>query len=1027
MAEYSPMMQHYLATKKQYNDCILFYRLGDFYEMFFDDAITVSKELELTLTGKDCGQEERAPMCGVPFHAAETYINRLVSNGHKVAICEQMEDPKLAKGIVKREVIKVVTPGTNLNAQALDETKNNYLFCIYYQGDVIGVSICDFSTGDYFVTELKSENELIDDKFVPSEIIVNEYFAMSGIDLTAVNEKLNISMSTLENWYFDEDSSIKKLLSHFKISALDGLGVKDYPTGIIAAGALLTYLYETQKSDMSHIITLTPYTTGKYMLIDSSSRRNLELVETLREKQKRGSLIWVLDKTKTAMGARALRSMIEQPLINKDEIINRQNVVEELCNNQIDREELREYMNPIYDLERLMTKISCKSANPRDLIAFRNSLEMLPYIKQIIGNFKSNLFKKYYEDMDDLRDIYNLILSAIVEEPPISMREGGMIKDGFSAEADELRRAKTEGKEWLAQLEERERNNTGIKNLKVKYNKVFGYYLEVTNSFKSMVPDSWVRKQTLTNSERYTTDELKHLEDVILGAEDKLNSLEYDLFSQVREHIATQVVRIQSTAKAIAMIDVFASLSVVAMQNNYVKPKINEKGVIDIKGGRHPVVEKMMNNDMFIANDTYLDNASDRVSIITGPNMAGKSTYMRQTALIVLLAQTGSFVPADSANICIVDRIFTRVGASDDLASGQSTFMVEMTEVANILRNATPKSLLILDEIGRGTSTFDGLSIAWAVVEHIANTKLLGAKTLFATHYHELTELEGTLDGVNNYCIAVKEKGDDIVFLRKIIKGGADKSYGIQVAKLAGVPDVVIERAKELVTELSDADISQKAKDIAQYSQKLDKLNKEYRKVDELEVKQMSLFDTVSDNDIVADIKNLDIGKYILRETKTRKEYKIALEQNITIEWGKTLNLTIENEKMKGKVKITKISEDDNLITGEVAGTPIANVKFEIYDDSGKLVDTLITKTDGIAISKDLVVGKYIVKEKETGEYYEINENDFEVEITKNGEVVGLTISNKSKTPPPEKPKEETPKIEVPPIEPIKKLPVTGY
>ena len=862
MAEYSPMMQHYLATKKQYNDCILFYRLGDFYEMFFDDAITVSKELELTLTGKDCGQEERAPMCGVPFHAAETYINRLVSNGHKVAICEQMEDPKLAKGIVKREVIKVVTPGTNLNAQALDETKNNYLFCIYYQGDVIGVSICDFSTGDYFVTELKSENELIDEinKFVPSEIIVNEYFAMSGIDLTAVNEKLNISMSTLENWYFDEDSSIKKLLSHFKISALDGLGVKDYPTGIIAAGALLTYLYETQKSDMSHIITLTPYTTGKYMLIDSSSRRNLELVETLREKQKRGSLIWVLDKTKTAMGARALRSMIEQPLINKDEIINRQNVVEELCNNQIDREELREYMNPIYDLERLMTKISCKSANPRDLIAFRNSLEMLPYIKQIIGNFKSDLFKKYHEDMDDLRDIYNLILSAIVEEPPISMREGGMIKDGFSAEADELRRAKTEGKEWLAQLEERERNNTGIKNLKVKYNKVFGYYLEVTNSFKSMVPDSWVRKQTLTNSERYTTDELKHLEDVILGAEDKLNSLEYDLFSQVREHIATQVVRIQSTAKAIAMIDVFASLSVVAMQNNYVKPKINEKGVIDIKGGRHPVVEKMMNNDMFIANDTYLDNASDRVSIITGPNMAGKSTYMRQTALIVLLAQTGSFVPADSANICIVDRIFTRVGASDDLASGQSTFMVEMTEVANILRNATPKSLLILDEIGRGTITFDGLSIAWAVVEHIANTKLLGAKTLFATHYHELTELEGTLDGVNNYCIAVKEKGDDIVFLRKIIKGGADKSYGIQVAKLAGVPDVVIERAKELVTELSDADISQKAKDIAQYSKKLDKLNKEYRKVDELEVKQMSLFDTVSDNDIVADIKNLDIG-----------------------------------------------------------------------------------------------------------------------------------------------------------------------
>lgn len=862
MAEFSPMMQHYLSTKEEYKDCILFYRLGDFYEMFFDDAVTVSKELELTLTGKDCGQEERAPMCGVPFHAAETYINRLVANGHKVAICEQMEDPKQAKGIVKREVIKVVTPGTNLNSQALDETKNNYLFCIYYQGSVIGVSICDFSTGDYYVTELKTESELVDEinKFVPSEIIVNDYFAMSGIDLTAVNNKLGISMSELENWYFDEENCRHRLLSHFKLNSLDGLGVKDYPTGVIAAGALLTYLYETQKSDMSHIITLTPYTTGKYMLIDSSSRRNLELVETLREKQKRGSLIWVLDKTKTAMGARALRSMLEQPLIDKEQIILRQEVISELSEHQIDREELREYLNPIYDLERLMTKISCKSANPRDLIAFRNSLKMLPYIKQIIGNFQSELFKQYFENLDDLRDIYSLIDSAIVEEPPITMREGGMIKEGFSAEADELKKAKTDGKEWLAQLEERERANTGIKNLRIKYNKVFGYYLEVTNSFKAMVPNSWIRKQTLTNSERYTTDELKHLEDIILGAEDKLNGLEYDLFCQVRERIAAEVVRIQATAKAVAMIDVFASLSVVAVQNNFVRPKKNEKGIIDIKGGRHPVVEKMMNNDMFIANDTYLDNSSNRVSIITGPNMAGKSTYMRQTALIVLLAQIGSFVPADSANICIVDRIFTRVGASDDLASGQSTFMVEMTEVANILRNATPKSLLILDEIGRGTSTFDGLSIAWAVVEHIANKNILGAKTLFATHYHELTELEGTLDGVNNYCIAVKEKGDDIVFLRKIVKGGADKSYGIQVAKLAGVPDSVIERAKQLVTELSDADISQKAKDIAQYSKKLEKLNSEYRKVDELEVKQMSLFDTLSDNDIVEEIKNLDIG-----------------------------------------------------------------------------------------------------------------------------------------------------------------------
>lgn len=620
------------------------------------------------------------------------------------------------------------------------------------------------------------------------------------------------------------------------------------------------YLYEMQKGSVDHITSIVPYTTGKYMLIDSSSRRNLELVETMREKQKKGSLLWVLDKTKTAMGARALRSMIEQPLINKEDILKRQAGIEECNNRAIDREEIREYLNPVYDLERIMTKISCKSANPRDLIAFRNSLEMLPYIKKLIGTMESDLFAECFANLDDLADIYSLISSAIVEEPPITIREAGIIKEGFSKEADELRRAKTEGKEWLAQLEAREKEATGIKNLKVKYNKVFGYYLEVTNSFKNLVPADWVRKQTLTNAERYTTDELKKLEDVILGAEDKLCSLEYDLFNEVRDSIAAEVRRIKSTARAIAEIDVYTALSVVAQQYNYVKPAINEKGIIDIKNGRHPVVEKMIRNDMFVANNTYLDNAKNRISIITGPNMAGKSTYMRQTALIVLMAQIGSFVPAQEANIGIVDRIFTRVGASDDLASGQSTFMVEMTEVANILRNATPKSLLILDEIGRGTSTFDGLSIAWAVVEYIANTKLLGAKTLFATHYHELTELEGTLDGVNNYCIAVKENGDDIVFLRKIIKGGADKSYGIQVAKLAGVPDTVIERAKELVADLSDADISLKARDIAQYSKKQEKLVDSYKKVDDLEVKQMSLFDTVNNDDIIEDIKALDIS-----------------------------------------------------------------------------------------------------------------------------------------------------------------------
>ena len=858
----SPMMREYCKTKESYKDCILFYRLGDFYEMFFDDAILVSKELELTLTGKDCGLEERAPMCGIPFHAAETYIKRLIEKGHKVAICEQVEDPKKAKGLVKREVIRVVTPGTTLDATSLDESRNNYLMSIVSLEDHFGCAIADITTGDCFLTEVDKPQKLLDEinKFVPAEIICNDAFFMSGVDTEDLKDRLRICIFPLDNWYFDDSLCQRTLKDHFHVNTLEGLGLQDYDSGVIAAGALFQYLNETQKTALSHMATIHPYTADKFMLIDSSTRRNLELVETMREKQKKGSLLWVLDKTKTAMGARALRNLVLQPLINRDEIIRRQDAIEELSDNAIDREEIREYLGPIYDLERIMTKISCKSANPRDLIAFKNSLEMIPHIKNQTGHFKCDVFRQCFEQMDDLKDLYNLVDTAIIDDPPITMRDGGMIKDGFSAEADELRNAKIKGKEWLAELESREKEKTGIKNLKVKYNKVFGYYLEVTNSFKNLVPAEWVRKQTLTGSERYTTDELKHLEDIILGAEDKLYSLEYDLFCEVRERIAAEVVRIQNTAKAIAMIDVYASLSVVATQNNFVRPKINEKGIIDIKNGRHPVVEKMISNDMFIANDTYLDNGMNRISIITGPNMAGKSTYMRQTALIVLMAQTGSFVPADSANICIVDRIFTRVGASDDLASGQSTFMVEMTEVANILRNATPKSLIILDEIGRGTSTFDGLSIAWAVVEYIANTKYLGAKTLFATHYHELTELEGTLDGVNNYCIAVKENGDDIVFLRKIVKGGADKSYGIQVAKLAGVPDVVLNRAKELVVDLSDADISQKARDIAQYSKKLDKMNDKYRKVNDLEVKQMSLFDTVKDDDIVTDIMNLDIS-----------------------------------------------------------------------------------------------------------------------------------------------------------------------
>lgn len=854
----SPMMVHYCQTKCAYKDSILFYRLGDFYEMFFEDAKTVSRELELTLTGKDCGLSERAPMCGIPYHAAETYINRLIDKGYKVAICEQVEDPKTAKGIVKREVTRVVTPGTNLNMQELDEGKNNYLMAIVCVGDHFGVSTADITTGDCYVTEIDEERKLWDEinKFLPAEIICNDAFLVSGVDVDDLRNRLHISVFALESWYFGDDLCKQTLLEHFKISSLEGLGLADYDSGVIAAGSLFRYLLDTQKNTMEHMNIIIPYTTDRYMVIDSSSRRNLELVETLREKQKRGSLLWVLDKTKTAMGARMLRSFVEQPLIDADAINERLDAVTELNMQAMLREEIREYLNPVYDLERLVSRISYRSANPRDLLAFKMSLEMIPHIKNLLANFTSPLLVRINEQMDGLEDLYTLLEASITEDPPLAVKEGGIIREGYNEQVDTYRNSKTQGKSWLAQLEAEEKEKTGIRNLKIKYNKVFGYYLEVTNSFKDLVPEYYTRKQTLTNAERYITPKLKELEDMILGAEDKLFALEYDLFCQVREELAAQIPRIQETAKAIAQLDVYASLSVVAQRNNYVRPTVNTKGVIDIKNGRHPVVEKMINNDMFIANDTYLDNGSKRVSVITGPNMAGKSTYMRQTALIVLMAQIGSFVPAEKAKIGVVDRIFTRVGASDDLASGQSTFMVEMTEVANILRNATAKSLLILDEIGRGTSTFDGLSIAWAVIEHISNTKLLGAKTLFATHYHELTELEGKIPGVNNYCIAVKERGDDIVFLRKIVKGGADKSYGIQVAKLAGVPDSVLDRAKELVDELVHTDITSTFKDLAENSRKTKPKAVHY---DEVDLEQISLFDTVQDQDIIEELKNLDI------------------------------------------------------------------------------------------------------------------------------------------------------------------------
>ena len=737
----TPMMKMYLETKKQHDDCIIFYRLGDFYEMFFDDATTASKEMEITLTGKSCGLEERAPMCGVPYHAVDSYINRLVTKGYKVCIVEQTEDPAQAKGLVKREVVRIVTPGTNLNTAAMDEGRNNYIMSIAYIGGKFGISIADVTTGDYYVTEVTTERNVVDEinKFMPSEIICNHSFLMSGMDIDDLKDRLSISVFELEEWYFDEEICSDVLKEHFGMVDLAGLGISNMSLGIIASGSLLKYLYETQKNSLSHMTKLIPYSTSTFMILDTSTRRNLELCETLREKQKKGSLLWVLDKTKTAMGARTLRNYIEQPLISKEEIINRQKVIEELNKSMITRDELREYLAPIYDLERLLSKISYRSANPRDLIAFKTSLSMLPHIKNIIMDFKSPLFKDIYNRLDVLEDITTLISESIMDDPPINIKEGGIIRTGYNEEIDKLRNAKTEGKTWLAEMEASEKESTGIKNLKIKYNKVFGYYIEVSNSFKDQVPDYYVRKQTLTNAERYTTDKLKELEDVIMGAEDKLFSLEYNIFTAIRDEIFNQINRIQQTAKAVAQIDVFASLAFVADRNHYVKPKINEKGVIDIKDGRHPVVEKMMPDNTFIANNTFLDMNNNRLAIITGPNMAGKSTYMRQTALIVLMAQIGSFVPAKYANISICDKIFTRVGASDDLASGQSTFMVEMTEVANILRNATANSLLILDEIGRGTSTFDGLSIAWAVVEHICNKKLLGAK-----HYspHIITNLQ---------------------------------------------------------------------------------------------------------------------------------------------------------------------------------------------------------------------------------------------------------------------------------------------
>ncbi len=859
VAKLSPMMEQYVATKEKYKDCILFYRLGDFYEMFFDDAILASKELEITLTGKDCGMEERAPMCGVPFHAADTYINQLVKKGYKVAIGEQVEDPKLAKGLVKREVIRIVTPGTNLSSESLEESKNNYLMCISYVGKNYGISVTDLSTGVFKACQIQQAEKVVDEinKFQPSEVLYQ-----AGVEqveeIHAVWERLQVSHTEAPDYYFNLETDEETLKRQFHINSIEGLGLKDSPACVASCGALMQYLHETQMSSLSHINHIETYSVDSFMILDSATRRNLELTETLRDKQKRGSLLWVLDKTKTAMGARKLREFVEQPLLYKDAIEKRLDAIEAINKELIVREELREYLNTIYDLERLLTRIALKTANPRDLLAFKTSIQYLPDIYNLLRELPCERINEIYEDYDSLEDLYDLLEQAIVEEPPVSIKEGGIFKQGYRDEIDELRLAKTECKTWLADLESKEREKTGIKGLKIKYNKVFDYYFEVTNSFKSLVPDYFIRKQTLVNAERFTTDELNTLSGKILGAEDKLYALEYDCYVELREKLAAALVRVQKMAGYIAELDALCSLAYVADKNNYVRPSLNTDGVIDIKGGRHPVVEKMLANDSFVENDTYLNNAESRISIITGPNMAGKSTYMRQTALITLMAQIGSFVPAESANIGLCDRIFTRVGASDDLASGQSTFMIEMNEVANILRNATKDSLLILDEIGRGTSTFDGLSIAWAVVEYIADPNILGAKTLFATHYHELTELEGKLSSVNNFCIAVQEEGDDIVFLRKIIKGGADRSYGIQVARLAGVPEPVLKRAREICNELIDSDITTKVKDIdikpalSEHPKKKEARSSDYE--------QLSLFSSPVEMTIANELKTMDLN-----------------------------------------------------------------------------------------------------------------------------------------------------------------------
>ena len=814
MAEFSPMMQRYLETKEEYKDCILFYRLGDFYEMFFEDAITASRELELTLTGKDCGQEERAPMCGIPHHAAEIYVSRLINKGYKVAICEQLEDPKTTKGIVKRGVIRVVTPGTLVESNMLEERKNNYIMSIYKTGIYFGISICDISTGEFYSAEIKDNNNfpiLLDEiaRYTPSELVINSMMANCLDEMNKIKERFeNVYITKFNDKFFSEELNNVNL--RFNVvdnneRKIENLAEKKLALSSI--NALVQYIEDTQKTSLDHINKITIYNLSKYMALDINARRNLEITEKMRDKSKKGTLLWVLDKTSTSMGGRLLRRWLNDPLVDVDEINRRLNAVKELKYDIILRGEVIENLKKVYDIERLAGKMAYGNANARDMVTLKNSLFKLPEVKQILKNCKSDLLKGLYEKLDELQDIYQLIEKSIVEDPPMTIKDGGIIKLGYDEEIDKLKTAQTEGKTWLVQLEAEEKEKTGIKNLKIGFNKVFGYFIEVTKSYLDQVPDRFIRKQTLTNAERYITEDLKNLENQILGAEEKVINLEYNAFVEIREEISKNVTRLQTTSEVISSLDVLTSFAQVAEDFNYCMPVVDSSGTIDIKNGRHPVIEKILGEGVFVENDTFLDKGDNRLSIITGPNMAGKSTYMRQVALITLMAQCGSFVPAESANIGVVDKIFTRVGASDDLSMGQSTFMVEMMEVATILKEATPNSLVILDEIGRGTSTYDGLSIAWAVAEYIADKQKCGAKTLFATHYHELTELENKIEGIKNYSIAVKEKGEDIIFLRKIVRGGTDESYGIHVARLAGVPKVVTQKANEILRSLEKKNI----------------------------------------------------------------------------------------------------------------------------------------------------------------------------------------------------------------------------